>query len=57
MEDGGEVVIHLQRLYGYTISEMSEANRSDNPIEHLDNAKRVLDILHKSWIELAKRTR
>lgn len=54
-EDGGETAAKLEQLYFYVITELAQANREKEPMSHIENACRVLEILQQSWKQLEEK--
>ncbi len=50
-DKGGEIATSLSRLYNFVIREITNASTSLNTKE-LDNAKRILSELRKSWVSI-----
>lgn len=55
LEQGGETAKNLESLYLFIVTEFSKANRSKEPIPHLENCIRVLEPLLQSWKDLKAR--
>ncbi len=55
MENGGEVVKNLERLYDYLITELASANRADSPKSSLYNVLKVLEPLRDGFKQLEQK--
>ncbi len=51
-DEGGDTAHMLEKLYFYIITELGEANRGKEPITHLNQALKVLEILLDAWKQL-----
>ncbi|MFA6284139.1 MAG: flagellar export chaperone FliS [Desulfurivibrionaceae bacterium] len=53
MEQGGEIAVNLNDLYGYLISDLMMANLK-NDIQKINEALKVVEPLLEAWTEIAK---
>ncbi len=53
-DKGGEVALNLERIYQFTLSQMSEAGIKKDP-DALIEVRDVLEPLYEAWDELARR--
>lgn len=52
MEQGGEIAVNLNDLYGYLISDIIAANLKSD-VEKIENALKVVEPLLEAWTEIA----
>ncbi len=54
-EDGGETAAKLEQLYFYVIAELAKASREKDPLPHINNAERVLEVLQEGFKKLEEK--
>ncbi len=47
---GGDIASNLEQLYMFITEQLTQANATGDP-KHLENALKVLEILHQGWVE------
>jgi len=50
-----ETVTNIENLYYFIISEINQASHNNEPMTHLQNALKVLEILFEGWSSLEKK--
>lgn len=53
MEQGGEIAVNLNDLYGYLVSDLMMANLK-NDIQKIEDGLKVVEPLLEAWTEIAK---
>lgn len=53
MEQGGEIAVNLNDLYGYLVSDLMMANLK-NDIQKIEDGLKVVEPLLEAWVEIAK---
>ena len=52
-EQGGEIALNLDSLYGFVVDRLLESNLRGN-MEAIDEAVSILEELHSAWVEIAQ---
>ncbi len=53
MEKGGEIAENLERLYFFSMVQLYEAGRSEDPSKFLDNVESIIGKISSSWNKIS----